>query len=687
MYPTSLQERRRGKSGFAFVTSSMLLLILITWSAPARADVPADKTKKPSPTHAQKTKAPRPPTRRAPTDEPTRTLTSAPPTQTPSRTRTATRIPTETRTPTGVVTPTATPTGTPTETRTPTLRPEPSATNEPTAEPTLTAPLPFETMTPTETVVPAEITEAAVVESTAAVAPTVTSAPEATTPSTSLPSSTPTPTSTRPPFTLPTPFASVIAVNELLARPKSTDWNGDGMIDANDEWIELYNSGQSRVDLSGWHLSASDGRASTAYTFPPGTTIASRSYRVFYGSMTKVALGAAGGELRLLYPDGRVADVVRFPALGPDQSFERSSDRGRNWTVECIPTPHASNCVAGATLTSTFDLSFFAKHIADVSRIGSIDQAVLATNALLALILSLIAGLYGNLLNETVISRAARVRQILRRFNAISMHWRQAERWLQARVPSRFLFWVGTPIKLAALFFACGFILAFLDPSLDLREADGWMLVFGLALSIGLVSATIIAAQQLVLLRRGNRAVRRIRRCSIMLVLALTIFSKLAGFVPGVIFVGPTGYDENQDPAARARLDLTAIAAMVLLELAAWALASLVDTDAWFKTVALLTFAAAVQTLFIELLPFSSLHGRTLFESSRLAWFTLFALTALVLLQTMIHPEGSSIAAYLSPTMLIFALLVAVFAVISLIFSVYLRGIAASEPERSSRGG
>lgn len=667
------------KRRFALFASCLLLLVVAIWNAPVGAGAPADKPKKPTPTRAEKTKPPRPPTKRAPTKEPTQprpTHTRVPSgTPTSSPTRTPTSSPTRTPTNTPTSSPTATSTSTPTTTNTPTLRPE----RPPTKEPTSSVLLPFETEAPTDTVVPIE---SAVLQSTPALVPTDTSTPESTPLPTIIPTSTPPWINTLAAIVFPTPFATTLAVNELLASPGRIDWNGDGAIDAEDQWVELYNAGVSRVDLSGWHLTATDGRTSFTYTFPPGTTIAGRSHRVFYASLTKLALGASGGELRLLYPDGRVADSVRFPALGPDQSFERSSDRGRNWIVDCIPSPHAPNCGAGATLTSTFDLSYFSKHIADASLIGGFDHAVLATNALLAVILSLIAGLYGSLLNDAVVSHTPQVRRMLGQFRSVSKLFGQTERWLKARIPTGFLFWVGTPTKLAALSLACGFILAFLDPSLDLREADGWMLIFGLALSIGVVSASVFAAQYLVLRLHGSDVRRRIRRGSILLVLATTVFSRIVGFVPGVLFVGSTGYEENEDSAIRAKLDLAAIAALISVGLVAWVLAPLVDADAWFKTVALLIFAAAVQTLFFQMLPFKSLHGRALFEANRLAWFELFALTALVLLQTMLNPDGSSIAVYQSPTMIIFALAVSFFAITSLVLSVYLRGIAGSVRER-----
>ncbi|MCL5950770.1 MAG: hypothetical protein M1132_03455, partial [Chloroflexi bacterium] len=261
------------------------------------------------------------------------------------------------------------------------------------------------------------------------------------------------------------------------------------------------------------------------------------------------------------------------------------------------------------------------------------------------------------------------VDRIIGRSRTLSKSFRQAGIWSSARTLRRLLFWVGTPIKLAGLFLACGFILGFLDPSLDLTQVDSWLLILALAISIGLVVVSVLAAQQLVLRTNGNQADRPIGIGHILLVLATTVLSRLAGLVPGILLAGPTRLEQNPD--IQVKLDRMAVGAMILVGLAAWVVAPLVDTDAWFKTVALLTFATAVQTLFLQMLPLKNLHGRSLFESSRPAWFVLFILIALVLLETMLNPDGSFIAAFQSPTMLLLALAAVAFSITSVILTLY----------------
>ena len=92
---------------------------------------------------------------------------------------------------------TPTPTPTATHTATPTATPLPTPTSTPTAPPTATA---TSTTTPTAT-----------------------------------PTGTPTATATVTPTPTPVP---VVRLNEFLAYPDGVDWDGDGVGDGYDEWIE-----------------------------------------------------------------------------------------------------------------------------------------------------------------------------------------------------------------------------------------------------------------------------------------------------------------------------------------------------------------------------------------------------------------------------------------------------------------
>jgi hypothetical protein len=245
-----------------------------------------------------------------PTATPTTTSTPTPlltetPMSTSTATLTPTRLPTETSTPTPLPTETPTPTMLPTETPTPFVPTDTPTAVEPTATPTPRPP----TATPTA----AEPTE---------------------TPTLRPPTTTPTPTPT--PTVTPTPPARL---NELLATPRRVDWNQDGRINDQDEWIELFNPGTTAVNLSGWYLDT--GRNTARYRLPRGANVPVGGYLVLFRKTTGLALNDRGGTVRLLRPDRSVADSVTFPALDPDASFSR--DDAGVWRRNLPPTPGQPN--------------------------------------------------------------------------------------------------------------------------------------------------------------------------------------------------------------------------------------------------------------------------------------------------------------------------------------------------------
>ncbi|MEA3337558.1 MAG: lamin tail domain-containing protein, partial [Chloroflexota bacterium] len=155
---------------------------------------------------------------------------------------------------------------------------------------------------------------------------------------------TPIPTATLTPSPTPsnpTPFPTSIRLNEYLPKPGS-DWNGDGQVDPDDEFIELYNSAGIDVDVSGWILDDAPG-GSPVYVIPQGTMAAPHSYLVFFRSQTGVALNDTGDNVRLLWPDDTVVDQTLYSAAGPDLSFSRETDGSGSWVSSYPPSPGSSN--------------------------------------------------------------------------------------------------------------------------------------------------------------------------------------------------------------------------------------------------------------------------------------------------------------------------------------------------------
>ena len=122
-----------------------------------------------------------------------------------------------------------------------------------------------------------------------------------------------------------------------------------------DDDIEIYNSGNAPVDLSGWILT--DDLVDNAYdpqndpeklVFAAQTTLAAKQFLVIKKGNNPdqhiFGLGATGDTVSLLRPNLALVDQVSY---GPDEALEsycRLPDGpGGAWTVDCTPTLGTSN--------------------------------------------------------------------------------------------------------------------------------------------------------------------------------------------------------------------------------------------------------------------------------------------------------------------------------------------------------
>jgi len=150
----------------------------------------------------------------------------------------------------------------------------------------------------------------------------------------------PTPTRTL----TPPPPPPLLAINEFVPRP-GHDWNNDGVVNVGDEYIELLNHGVVNVNLTGYTLDDEVNVGSDAFRLPALTLRPGERY-VFYGSETGLLLGDGGDAVRLLKPNGQLADAYNyFIVESPDQSFCRLPDNGGadDWNQNCYPTPGLQN--------------------------------------------------------------------------------------------------------------------------------------------------------------------------------------------------------------------------------------------------------------------------------------------------------------------------------------------------------
>ena len=162
-------------------------------------------------------------------------------------------------------------------------------------------------------------------------------------------------------FTLTTSFSLAygatadvgdLKINEFMAS------NGSSLEDPDEpgtypDWIEIYNGGETAVDLQGLYLT-DDPAQPTRYQIPSSIVVPAKGVVLFYAdgqpeqgaSHTNFGLGAGGEDVQLVDSDGStVIDSRTFGAQTTDISEGRFPDGGDSWQNFTAPTPGSSNAI------------------------------------------------------------------------------------------------------------------------------------------------------------------------------------------------------------------------------------------------------------------------------------------------------------------------------------------------------
>ena len=140
--------------------------------------------------------------------------------------------------------------------------------------------------------------------------------------------------------------SSGVTINEVCSK-NTTIAAPDGNFY---DWVELYNSGNSAVDLSGWGLSD---KATKPFKFkiPNGTKIEPKSYLVIYcdstagetnTSIAPFGMSGSGETLTLSDANGNAADTLTFGSIASDASYGQYPDGSGNF-FELACTPGKTN--------------------------------------------------------------------------------------------------------------------------------------------------------------------------------------------------------------------------------------------------------------------------------------------------------------------------------------------------------
>ncbi|MCL4834149.1 MAG: lamin tail domain-containing protein, partial [Caldilineaceae bacterium] len=136
---------------------------------------------------------------------------------------------------------------------------------------------------------------------------------------------------------------AAVLINEVLPAPAG-DHSGDGTIDSNDEFIELYNPGDQAISLAGWWLEdrSSANPARRRFTLGVGHILPPGGLLTVWGSESHIGLNDNGDRLELYDGGGRLADSVEWSApLARGEGLSRVPD-GASWQSR-PPSPGQPN--------------------------------------------------------------------------------------------------------------------------------------------------------------------------------------------------------------------------------------------------------------------------------------------------------------------------------------------------------
>lgn len=143
-----------------------------------------------------------------------------------------------------------------------------------------------------------------------------------------------------------------VFINEVCAA--NGDINYDPQYYNFSAWVELYNSGATSVNISGYFLS-DDSNNRTKWQIPAGTSIPSKGYLIIWcddmasGLHTNFSLDSDGEEVVLSSASSLLVDKVTFAKQHTNVSFGRTSDGGSTLGYIVAPSPGAANSSTAPT--------------------------------------------------------------------------------------------------------------------------------------------------------------------------------------------------------------------------------------------------------------------------------------------------------------------------------------------------
>lgn len=128
-------------------------------------------------------------------------------------------------------------------------------------------------------------------------------------------------------------------ITELFVNPDMP------LLDANDEFVEIYNPNDSSAELGGYVLETG---SNFTYSFTlPSYKLAPKTYVAYYSRQTSLALSNSGGRARISDPNGKV--VFETPSYQKAREGEVFALVNGSWIWSDLPTPGKPNLFTAST--------------------------------------------------------------------------------------------------------------------------------------------------------------------------------------------------------------------------------------------------------------------------------------------------------------------------------------------------
>lgn len=137
-----------------------------------------------------------------------------------------------------------------------------------------------------------------------------------------------------------------VVINELMQS--NIDCIMDDLNEFPDSWVELYNAGETDVNLANFKLGDTD-NAEEAWQLPKQMLGAKQYFLVYCdksetGFHTHFRLDSGKGSV-FLFQNGSIVDQVAYKKqLAPNIAYGRKTDGDSSWGYQLSPTPAKSNC-------------------------------------------------------------------------------------------------------------------------------------------------------------------------------------------------------------------------------------------------------------------------------------------------------------------------------------------------------